>query len=196
MNEKEKMLNGLKHNPVMDENLIADRTVCKAKCFEYNNLNPAKIKERETLIKQILGKTGENILIEQPFICDYGAHIEVGENFYSNHNMLILDSAKVTFGKNVFVGPNCGFYTPQHPLDAENRNKGFEYAFPMKVGDNVWFGGNVVVLAGVTIGNNSVIGAGSVVTKDIPDNVIAAGNPCKVIRKITDEDKHKFERDN
>lgn len=196
MNEKEKMLNGLKHNPVMDENLIADRTVCKAKCFEYNNLNPAKIKERETLIKQILGKTGENILIEQPFICDYGAHIEVGENFYSNHNMLILDSAKVTFGKNVFVGPNCGFYTPQHPLDAGNRNKGFEYAFPIKVGDNVWFGGNVVVLAGVTIGNNSVIGAGSVVTKDIPDNVIAAGNPCKVIRKITEEDKHKFERDN
>lgn len=196
MNEKEKMLNGLKHNPVMDENLIADRTVCKAKCFEYNNLNPAKIKERETLIKQILGKTGENILIEQPFICDYGAHIEVGENFYSNHNMLILDSAKVTFGKNVFVGPNCGFYTPQHPLDAKNRNKGFEYAFPIKVGDNVWFGGNVVVLAGVAIGNNSVIGAGSVVTKDIPDNVIAAGNPCKVIRKITEVDKHKFERDN
>lgn len=196
MNEKEKMLNGLKHNPIIDENLIADRTVCKAKCFEYNNLNPARIKERETLIKQILGKTGENILIEQPFICDYGAHIEVGENFYANHNMLILDSAKVTFGKNVFVGPNCGFYTPQHPLDAENRLKGFEYAFPIKVGDNVWFGGNVVVLAGVTIGNNSVIGAGSIVTKDIPDNVIAAGNPCKVIRKITEEDKHKFERDN
>ena len=98
--------------------------------------------------------------------------------------MIILDPGKVEFGNNVFIGPNCGFYTPEHPLDAETRNKGLEYAKPIKVGNNVWFGGNVVVLGGVTIGDNAVIGAGSVVTKDIPSNVAAVGNPCKVIRVI------------
>lgn len=135
-------------------------------------------------MKKILGKTKEKFFIEQPFVCDYGYNIEIGENFYSNHNLTILDGAKVQFGDNVFVAPNCGFYTAGHPLDYETRNKGLEYAKPIKVGNNVWIGGNVVVLPGVTIGNNVVIGAGSVVNKDIPSNSVAVGNPCKVIKKI------------
>ena len=116
-------------------------------------------------------------------------NIELGENFYANYNLVILDGAKVTFGDNVFVAPNCGFYTAGHPLDYERRNAGLEYAYPITVGDNVWIGGGVQVMPGVTIGSNVVIGGGSVVTKDIPDNCVAVGNPCKVIRPITEADK-------
>ncbi len=121
-------------------------------------------------------------------MCDYGYNIEIGDNFYANHNLLILDANKVKFGDNVFIGPNCGFYTSSHPLDYTIRNKGLEYANPIIVGDNVWFGGNVVVLPGVKIGDNTVIGAGSVVTKDIPSGVVAVGNPCRVIKNITISD--------
>ncbi len=184
MNEKEKMLNGLLYDANYDKSLIDERIKCKSLCYEYNNLHPEQLEERKNIIKQILGKTKENFLIEQPFICDYGYNIEIGDNFYANHNLIILDPAKVTFGDNVFIGPNCAFYTPLHPLDAETRNKGLETAKPIKVGNNVWFGGNVVVLPDVTIGDNSVIGAGSVVVKDIPANVLAVGNPCKPVKEI------------
>ncbi len=184
MNEKEKMLNGLLYDANYDKSLIDERIKCKSLCYEYNNLHPEQLEERKNIIKQILGKTKENFLIEQPFICDYGYNIEIGNNFYANHNLIVLDPAKVIFGDNVFIGPNCAFYTPLHPLDAETRNKGLETAKPIKVGNNVWFGGNVVVLPGVTIGDNAVIGAGSVVIKDIPANVLAVGNPCKVIREL------------
>ena len=117
-------------------------------------------------------------------MCDYGYNIEIGENFYANHNLIILDGNKVEFGDNVFIAPNCSFYTAGHPLNAERRNKGLEYAKPIKVGNNVWIGGNVVVLPGVTIGDNVVIGAGSIVNKDIPSNTVAVGNPCKVIKNF------------
>ena len=189
MREKEKMIAGLAHNPIEDKELVKERKYCKNLCFEYNNTKPDKTAKRTKILKKLLGKTGKNILMEQPFHCDYGYNIEVGENFYSNHNLVILDPAKVTIGDNVFIGPNCGFYTPEHPLDAENRIKGFEYAYPIKIGNNVWLGGNVTVLAGVTIGDNTVIGAGSVVTKDIPANVVAVGNPCKVIKEIEKENR-------
>lgn len=184
MNEKEKMLNGLLYDANYDENLKSERVHCKNLCHKYNSLLPDQTDERVALIKEILGKTKNNFLIEQPFYCDYGYNIEIGDNFYSNHNLIILDPAKVTFGDNVFIGPNCAFYTPEHPIDAKTRNKGLEYAFPIKVGNNVWLGGNVTVLSGVSIGDNCVIGAGSVVTKDIPENSVAVGNPCKVIRSI------------
>ena len=128
----------------------------------------------------------------QPFWCDYGYNITFGENFFANHNLVILDCAKVTFGNNVFIGPNCGFYTAGHPIDFEQRNRGLEYAYPIKVGSNVWFGGGVQVMPGVSIGSNVVIGGGSIVTKDIPSNVIAVGNPCKVIREITEKDKETY----
>ena len=141
-----------------------------------------------------MGKTGQRFCITAPFWCDYGCNIEIGENFYTNHNCVILDGAKVTFGDNVFVAPNCTFSTAGHPLDAEQRNQGLEYAYPITVGDNVWFGASVTVLPGVTIGSNVVIGAGSVVNRDIPDGVVAVGNPCRVLRKITEEDKKKYGR--
>ena len=183
MDEKAKMISGTLYNP-MAEPLPTERLNAKNLCHKYNNITPEDILKRKNIICNLLKKTGQNFLIEQPFCCDYGYNIEIGENFYSNHNLVILDPSNVKFGDNVFIGPNCGFYTPEHPINAEERNKGLEYARPITVGNNVWFGGGVQVLSGVTIGDNVVIGAGSVVTKDIPSNVVAVGNPCKIIRKI------------
>ena len=187
MNEKEKMLKGKPYEPLKDKELERERISVKDLCIKYNSLSSTDKKEKNKLIKKIIGKTGKKIWVEPNFYCDYGYNIEVGENFYINHNCVILDCAKVKFGNNVFIGPNCGFYTAEHPLDYENRNKGIEWAKPIKVGDNVWIGGNVTVLAGVTIGSKSVIGAGSVVVKDIPSNCVAVGNPCKVIKKLSEQ---------
>ncbi len=184
MTEKEKAKLGLLYNANYDEELIHDRNVCKDMCYEFNLLKPSQVKEQQELIRKMFGKTKVNFCITAPFYCDYGYNIEVGENFYTNHNCVILDCAKVTFGDNVFIAPNCGFYTAGHPLDVDQRNEGLEYAYPIHVGNNVWIGANVSVLPGVTIGDNSIIGAGSVVTKDIPSGVVAVGNPCKVVREI------------
>lgn len=184
MSEKEKMLLGEIYDANYDEELMNERIKAKDLCYEYNHLKPSQTNERTEIMKKILGKTKDNFLIEQSFECDYGYNIEIGENFYSNHNLIILDANKVIFGDNVFIAPNCSFYTAGHPLDYETRNKGIEYAKPIKIGNNVWIGGNVVVLPGVTIGDNTVIGAGSIVVKDIPANVVAVGNPCKVIKEL------------
>ena len=189
MNEKEKMQNGLLYDANYDKELAEERIKCKNLCYEYNALAPGETEKRKELIKKILGSVRKNFLIEQSFQCDYGYNIEIGENFYSNHNLVILDPAKVTFGDNVFIGPNCGMYTAIHPLTVEERNEGLEKAEPITIGDNVWIGGDVTILPGVTIGEGSVIGAGSVVTKDIPDHVVAAGNPCRVLRNITEDDR-------
>ena len=187
MTEKEKRDNQELYDANYNKELLDEMKKTKDLCFKYNNMEPSKIEERTELIKSILGKTGENIRIESNFQCDYGYNISVGENFYMNHNCVILDGAKVEFGDNVFIAPNCGFYTAGHPIDFERRNKGLEYAKPIKVGNNVWIGGNVVVLPGITIGDNVVIGAGSVVTKDIPSNVVAVVNPCRVIKEIPEK---------
>ncbi|MET0466451.1 MAG: sugar O-acetyltransferase [Chitinophagaceae bacterium] len=184
MTEKEKCAQGLLYNANYDQELINERIRCKELCFDYNQTRNADMEKRNNLIRSIIGSTKNNFLIEPSFWCDYGYNIEIGENFYANHNLVILDCARVSFGDNVFIGPNCNFYTAGHPIDARTRNEGLEYAKPISVGNNVWFGGNVVVLPGVTIGDNAVIGAGSVVTKDIPANVIAVGNPCKVLKPI------------
>jgi len=182
MTEKEKMAAGELYNAGYDEALIRERNSAKKLCRKYNELNFSNEKKRKKIIKKLLGNTGKNFIIEPNFWCDYGYNISIGENFYMNHNCVILDCAEVKFGDNVFIAPNCGFYTAGHPIDAETRNKGLEYAKAIKVGNNVWIGGNVTVLPGVTIGNNVTIGAGSVVTKDIPDNVVAYGNPCRAIK--------------
>lgn len=184
MTEKEKMLNGMIYDANYDPRLIAERPDCKELCRDYNNLRPKDMQSRNELLHKILGHIDGDILIEQPFYCDYGYNISVGNNFYANFNMTILDGAKVTFGDNVFIAPNCGFYTAGHPVDPTERNKGLEYAKPITVGNNVWIGAHVCVLPGVTIGDNCVIGAGSVVVKDIPANSIAVGNPCKRIKSI------------
>lgn len=184
MTEKEKMLAGEIYDANYNPELVQERLRAKELCYDYNRLRPSEVKEKEEIIKKLISKTGERFLIEPNFFCDYGYNIVLGENFYSNHNLVILDAAKVEFGDNVFIAPNCGFYTAGHPVDAIQRNKGLEYAKPIKVGSNVWIGANVSVLPGVTIGDNSVIGAGSIVNKDIPENSIAVGNPCKVIKKI------------
>lgn len=190
MTEKEKMQSGLLYDANYDPELCQERVDCKERCYDYNALRPSQTEEQTALIRQILGKTKGPFTILAPFWCDYGYNIEIGENFFANHGCVILDCAKVTFGDNVFVAPNCGFYTAGHPVDAERRNAGLEYAWPITVGDNVWFGGGVQVLPGVTIGSDVVIASGSVVNRDIPDHVVAGGNPCRVIRPITEADRH------
>lgn len=181
MTEKEKRDAGMPYDPKE----LADELVhCKELCYEYNHLRPTQFDEQQALLKSLLGKTKASFLIQAPFWCDYGYNIEVGENFYANHNCVILDGEKVTFGNHVFVGPDCGFYTAGHPIEYLERNKGLEYARPIKVGNNVWFGGGVKVMPGITIGNDVVVAAGAVVTKYIPDHCIAGGNPAKVIRKL------------
>ena len=182
--EKEKCRKGQLYDANNDRELIEERQRCKEICFEYNRLSPLQTDLREQTLRRLLGRTGTHFLIEQPFYCDYGYNIEIGENFYANVNCVILDGAKVTFGDNVFVAPNCGFYTAGHPFDVDQRNRGLEYAYPITVGNNGWIGAQVCVLPGVTIGDNCVIGAGSVVTRDIPPHSLAVGNPCRVIRRI------------
>lgn len=182
--ELKKMMSGKPYAASDNTELLDILQETQEMCRDYNNLRPSHHDEKTTLIKRILGKTGNRIKVIQPFFCDYGFNIEVGEDFFANTNMLILDEAKVTFGNHVFIGPNCSFYTPCHPVDAESRNAGVQWSLPITVGNNVWFGGNVTVCPGVSIGDDTVIGAGSVVTHDIPSGVIAAGNPCQVIRKI------------
>lgn len=194
MTEGEKMRRGLLYDANNDPELLAERARCKDLCFAYNQLPPSRTEEQEALIRRLLGRTGERFCVTAPFWCDYGRNIEIGENFYTNHNCVILDGAKVTFGDNVFIAPNCVFSTAGHPLHAGQRNRGLEYAYPITVGDNVWFGASVTVLPGVRIGSNTVIGAGSVVNRDIPDGVVAVGNPCRVLRPITGEDRKKYGR--
>jgi len=184
MSEKDKAIAGELYDANNDPSLIQERMEAKEKCYEYNRLRPGDVAGREKIIKSLLKSTGSRFIIEQPFYCDYGYNIEIGENFFSNFNCVILDEAQVKFGDNVFVAPNCGFYCAGHPLDVEQRNRGLEYARPINIGNNVWIGANVIVLPGVTIGDGSVIGAGSVVNKDIPSGVLAVGNPCKVIKRL------------
>lgn len=189
MTEKEKMRAQMLYDANYDQALLEERDKAKDLCHQYNQLRPSDRSGQREVLKKLLGKTGENFIITAPFWCDYGYNITLGENFYANHNLVILDAAKVTFGDNVFVAPDCGFHTAGHPIDFERRNQGLEYAYPITVGDNVWIGAGVQVMPGVSIGSNVVIGGGSVVVKDIPSNCVAVGNPCKVIRAITEEDK-------
>ena len=194
MNQKERMLANLPYKAWMD-GLKEERLENRKKIYEYNNLPPERWGEKTALIKEILGKTGESISIEAPFHCDYGYNIEVGENFFANYNLIVLDVGKVRIGDNAQIAPNVAIYTAGHPIHPDSRNSGYEYGIDVTIGDNVWIGGNTCIMPGVTIGNNVVIGGGSIVTKDIPDNMIAVGNPCKVIREITEEDRDYYFRD-
>ena len=176
------------YNPLFDA--VIEKA--KALCFEYNQLSPNEKDAQRVILNKLLGKMGKEVIVTPPFWCDYGYNITVGDYVYSNHNLIITDGAKVTFGDHVFIAPNCCFTTAEHALDPEMRKAGIEVAKPITVGSNVWIGAGSTILAGVTIGSGSVIGAGSVVKKSIPENVVAVGVPCKVLRPITEADKYRY----
>ncbi|GAA0078636.1 sugar O-acetyltransferase [Clostridium sp. CTA-5] len=186
MREKEKMINGELYLTNAEE-LASERQYAKGVIFKYNSLSPTQIEEKNNLLKDLLGKVGAEFCIESPFRCAYGYNIFLDESVYINYNCTILDCAKVKIGKNVMIGPSVNIFTACHPIEVNLRLKGVEYASPVEIGDNVWIGGGVTITPGVKIGNNSVIGAGSVVTKDIPENVVAVGNPCRVMKKINNK---------
>lgn len=179
---------------ISDDGVMEEQKVCRRILQELNTVDRADFSKISQLVKKLLGKS-EGAFINPPFYCDYGTHIEVGKNFFANYNCTILDVATVKIGDNCQMAPNVAIYTAGHPLHPVARNSAYEYGIPVEIGDNCWIGGNTVILPGVHIGDNCVIGAGSVVTKDIPDWSVAAGNPCKVIRKITEEDKKFYFRD-
>jgi maltose O-acetyltransferase len=184
MTEKEKMLAGMIYSAV-DQQLLEELNTVKEIIHRYNSISPSATKERLSILKGLLGHIGDDeIIINQPFYCDYGKQISVGRRFFANFNLTILDEARVTIGDDCFIGPTVSIYTACHSTDPVERNTRMEWAEPVTIGDNVWIGGSVTILPGVTIGNNVTIGAGSVVTKDIPDNVVAVGNPCKVIKRL------------
>lgn len=181
--EYNKMLKGDVYNAV-DSGLLRDLNACKDLCWEYNQMRPTLLRERNLKLQQILGSSDDDTFINQPFYCDYGKHILVGKRFFANFNLVILDEAYVTIGDDCFIGPNVSIYTACHSTDPQERNTRREWALPVTIGHNVWIGGSVTILPGVTIGDNVTIGAGSVVVKDIPSDSIAVGNPARVIKNI------------
>lgn len=183
MTEREKMLAGQVYMAT-DPDLITELNRVKDLCRKYNQLQPTLLKERNEMLRQMLGKADEDTFINQPFLCDYGKHIRVGKRFFANFNLVILDEAYVTFGDDCFIGPNVGIYTACHSTDPVERNTRQEWALPVTIGNNVWIGGGVQILPGVRIGDNVTIGAGSVVVKDIPANSVAVGNPARVVKKL------------
>jgi len=186
MTERERMFAGKIYSPskVKSQWLVTRKAIKK-----FNDSEFWKDDSAFEELKGIFAYVGENVILTPPFYCDHGDKIRFGNHFYANTGLTILDENYVTFGDNVYLAPHVNIYTAGHPIDEEVRNTDVEYAKPVKIGNDVWIGGNVTINPGVTIGNNVVIGSGSVVVKDIPDNVVAAGNPCKVIREITDKDK-------
>lgn len=194
MNQKDRMLRGLPYKAWLD-GLKEERELCKQKIYELNTLAPKDRGRIPEILKDLFGKAGDGAWIEPPFHCDYGWNIEVGENFFANYGLTVLDVGKVTIGDNAQIAPNVSIYTAGHPIHPDSRNSGYEYGLPITIGNNVWIGGNTVILPGVVIGDNVVVGAGSVVTKDIPSNMLAMGNPCRVIREITDQDRRFYYRD-
>ena len=184
MTEKEKARAGQWYFPA-DQTLFSECQLAKQRCFEINQLHPKFLQKRNALLRELLGSVGTNFYMEPPIFFDYGYNTHIGENFYSNHNLVVLDCARVEIGDHVYIAPNVGIYTATHPLDAAQRASGQEKALPIFIGNCCWIGGNVCVLPGVHIGDNCVIGAGSVVTRDIPANTLAFGNPCRPIRKLT-----------
>jgi acetyltransferase-like isoleucine patch superfamily enzyme len=185
MTEKEKSHAGMLYQPG-DPELVADRDVTVQKLYEYNRIHPLDREAKKESIKGILGKTGKNCVVEQPLFCTYGYNTTVGDNFFLNINCRLMDSGKITIGNNVFIAPDVCIITEVHSMIVEERIQGLEYTYPVTIGDNVWISTGAHIPPGVTIGDNSVIGAGSVVTKDIPANCLAVGNPCRVIRKLNE----------
>ena len=177
---------------ISDDSVFEEQKVARRITQQLNTVDRSDFDSIRKIIKELFGKIGENSLVNPPFYCDYGTHIEIGRNFFANYNCTMLDVGMIRIGDNVQMAPNVAIYTAGHPVHPATRNTMYEYGIDVTIGDNVWVGGNVVICPGVTIGANSVIGAGSVVTKDIPEWCVAAGNPCRVIRKITEEDRNRY----
>lgn len=194
MTEEQKALAGFLYD-AQEKNLCKERLRSQELSFEYNGLRPSQDTEREKIIRREMKKTGKKFRIEEPFHCDFWGRVTLGENFFANYNLIILAGNEVTFGDNVMIGPNCGIYAAGHAFDVERRAAGLEYALPVHIGNNVWIGGHVSIVSGVTIGDNTIIAAGSVVVHDIPPNVLAGGNPCRVIRRLRPEDDRKYMED-
>ena len=179
---------------ISDASVMEEQRVCRRILQRLNTVDRSEFEQIAAIVKELL-PGAENAMINPPFYCDYGTHISVGKDFFANYNCTIIDVAKVTIGDNCQFAPNVSIYTAGHPIHPAVRNTLYEYGISVTVGDNVWIGGNSVILPGVHIGSNVVIGAGSVVTKDIPDWCLAAGNPCRVIRKITEADREFYYKD-
>lgn len=179
---------------ISDEAVMEEQAECRKILQKLNFMDRSDFDGISEVVTELFGKS-DGACVNPPFYCDYGSHIEVGKNFFANYNCTILDVAKVTIGDNCFMAPNVAIYTAGHPIYPDVRSAMWEYGKQVTIGDNVWIGGNTVICPGVNIGSNVIIGAGSVVTKDIPDWAVAAGNPCKVIRMITEDDKRRLFRD-
>ncbi len=196
MTEKEKMVMGKIYDPT-DMTLEKDRAVAHRLCMDYNNTYEEQEQKREDILERLIPDRGEGVYLQGPIQFDYGYNTRIGKNTYANFNFTVLDISTVTIGRDVFFGPNCSLLTPMHPFLPDERRIRYkedgkaydiEYSKPIFIGNDCWLGGNVTVCGGVTIGDGCVIGAGSVVTRDIPEGVLAAGNPCRVIRRITPQD--------
>lgn len=184
MTEKEKMLAGEIYSAV-DPELMRELAETRELIYDFNTLRPSETEKMKAILRRLLGRIGDdNVIVNQPFRCDYGKQISVGKRFFANFNFTVLDEARVTIGDDCFIGPNVSIYTACHSTDPVERNSRQEWALPVSIGHNVWIGGSVTILPGVTIGDNVTIGAGSVVVSDIPSNTVAVGNPCRVVKKI------------
>ncbi len=179
---------------ISDDSVMEEQKKCRRILQRLNTVDRSDFEEIGKIVEELLGKS-DKAFINPPFYCDYGTHIETGKNFFANYNCTIIDVAKVTIGDNCQFAPNVSIYTAGHPIHPVSRNSLYEYGISVTIGDNVWIGGNTVILPGVHIGSNTVIGAGSVVSKDIPDWTVAAGNPCRVIKQITEDDKKYYYKD-
>ena len=193
MDQKERMAAGLPYKP-WEDGLEELRAENKKRIFRFNHLSPDQTEEIEATLRDILGTAGAGAWIEAPFHCDYGKNIHVGKNFFANYNLTVLDVGQVKIGDNVLMGPNVSIYAVGHPIHPDARRSGYEYGQGVDIGSDVWLGGSVVILGGVTIGAGTVVAAGSVVTRDLPPNVVAAGNPCRVVRPITEADRDFYRR--
>lgn len=191
MTIREKMKKGMLYVDI-GEGLDEERKKCKELLYDYNNTRPSEETKRKDLLNELLGDMGEDIWIEPPVHMAYGTNVHIGNHFYANFNLVIVDDIDVYIGENVMIAPNVTITPTGHPVDPELRRPGTQFSIPVTIGNNVWIGSNAVILPGITIGDNSVIGAGSVVTHDIPKNVVAVGNPCRVLREINEHDKEYY----
>ncbi|HIQ59198.1 MAG TPA: galactoside O-acetyltransferase [Candidatus Merdivicinus intestinavium] len=195
MNIREKMNAGMLYTDMGEESLAAERTRCQNLLYDYNLTRPTETERRRGILTELLGDCGEDIWIEPPFKMAYGKRTHIGNCFYANFNLVIVDDIDVWIGDHVMIAPNVTISVTGHPVHPELRKDGSQFSFPVRIGNDVWIGAGAVILPGVTIGDGAVIGAGSVVTHDIPPNVVAFGVPCRVRREITDRDREFYWKD-